>query len=49
MSRKARQISITKIYHVILRGNDKQDIFYEDQDYIKFLKIIQTVQKKIFI
>ena len=46
MSRKARQISITKIYHVILRGNDKQDIFYEDQDYIKFLKIIQTIQKK---
>lgn len=46
ISRNPRQTSLTKIYHVILRGNDKQDIFYENQDYLKFLKIIQTIQKK---
>ena len=36
MPRSARQISNTKVYHIILRGNDKQDIFYDKQDYEKF-------------
>ena len=36
MPRSARQISNTKVYHIILRGNDKQDIFYDEQDYEKF-------------
>ena len=46
MPRKARKISNTKVYHVILRGNDKQDIFFEDQDYKKFIKeIINTKER----
>ena len=36
MPRVAREISKTKVYHIILRGNDKQDIFYDEQDYEKF-------------
>lgn len=46
MPRMARQKSSTKVYHIILRGNAKQDIFLEKQDYIKFLKeICQTKEK----
>ena len=46
MPRAARKISSTKVYHVILRGNDKQDIFLEEQDYNKFIKeIVKTKEK----
>lgn len=44
--RSARKISNTKVYHIILRGNDRQDIFLEEQDYRKFIKeIIDTKEK----
>ncbi len=46
MPRSARQISNTKVYHIILRGNDKQDIFYDEQDYKKFIKEIQETKEK---
>lgn len=46
MPRKAREVSDTKIYHVILRGNDKQDIFFEEQDYKKFIKEILNTKEK---
>ena len=46
MPRVARTISNTKVYHTILRGNDKQDIFYDEQDYKKFLKEIINVKEK---
>ncbi len=40
MPRMARQKSSTKVYHVILRGNAKQDIFLDQQDFSKFMKEI---------
>ena len=46
MPRSARQISNTKVYHIILRGNDKQDIFYDKQDYRKFIKEIKETKEK---
>lgn len=46
MPRKARQKSNTKVYHVILRGNAKQDIFLEKQDYSKFMKEICKTKEK---
>ncbi len=46
LSRKARLKSSTKVYHVILRGNSKQDIFLEQQDYEKFLKEICVTKEK---
>lgn len=46
MPRKARQKSSTKVYHVILRGNAKQDIFLDKQDYHKFLKEIYSTKEK---
>lgn len=46
MPRMARQKSITKVYHIILRGNAKQDIFFDRQDYRKFLKEIYKTKEK---
>lgn len=46
MPRINRQISDTRVYHVILRGIDKQDIFLEEMDYKVLLKILKELQKK---
>lgn len=46
LPRIARKISSTKVYHIILRGNDRQDIFWDEQDYHKFLKIIKSLKEK---
>lgn len=46
MPRMARQKSSTKVYHIILRGNAKQDIFLEEQDYNKFIKEICYTKEK---
>ena len=46
MPRKARKFSNTKVYHIILRGNDKQDIFFEEQDYNKFIKEVKNTKEK---
>ena len=46
MPRTSRKISSTGIYHCILRGIDKQDIFLENMDRIKFTnEIIKTKEK----
>ncbi len=41
MPRKAREISGTGIYHVMLRGINHQYIFEERSDYWKFLKLLR--------
>ncbi len=41
MPRKARVKSVTGIYHVILRGTDRQQIFADDEDYVNMLEIIK--------
>ena len=46
MPRKARKTSNTKTYHIIIRGNDKQDIFFDKQDYNKFIKEIKRTKEK---
>lgn len=46
MPRQARIISETGMYHVILRGINKQDIFFDNQDRYKFINgIIETKEK----
>lgn len=45
MPRLARVKSITKIYHIMLRGIDKRDIFIEDEDRFKFLDNINNAKK----
>ena len=46
MPRKPRDYSISDVYHIIFRGNDKQDIFFDDQDRYVFLDRIKETQKK---
>lgn len=46
MPRTTRAKSSTKVYHIILRGNAKQDIFLDKQDYSKFMKEICNTKEK---
>ena len=46
MPRKGRERSETGIYHVMLRGINRQDIFEEPDDYWAFIKILSTVQTR---
>lgn len=41
MSRKPRLHYPGALYHVILRGNSRQDIFFEDQDRYRFFLLVQ--------
>lgn len=41
MPRKARQKAESGIYHVMLRGIDRQLIFEDPEDYLRFLDIVQ--------
>ena len=47
MTRQRREISNSKVYHVIVKGIDDQDIFYDDQDRRYFLKQILNLKKEI--
>lgn len=40
MPRQARTISSTNVYHAILRGVNKQQVFEDDEDYIRFLNVL---------
>ncbi len=40
MARSSRQKSSTDIYHVILRGINRQQIFYDEEDYDYFIHLL---------
>lgn len=46
MPRISRQYSNTKVYHIIVRGIDKQDIFLVDKAKNKFFKILRETKEK---
>lgn len=46
MARKQRIHFPGALYHVILRGNAQQDIFFEDGDRYRFYLILQTIVEK---
>lgn len=41
MPRKKRQLSSSNIYHVVIKGLDRQIIFEEKKDYIKYLDLLE--------
>ena len=41
MPRQARTMSSSGIYHIMLRGINQQQIFEDEQDYKRFLKILE--------
>lgn len=47
MPRRARERSRSGIYHVMLRGANKQEIFHDDEDCLKFLDTILKYKMKI--
>lgn len=49
MSRKARVPSKTGVYHIMLRGVNKQEIFHDDEDCMRFLETIQRYKEKMGI
>lgn len=46
MPRHARQKSKSGIYHIILRGANRQGIFHDDEDKLKFLEILDRYKRK---
>ncbi|MBB2482291.1 transposase [Bacillus sp. APMAM] len=46
MPRKGRVISNTGIYHIIWRGANRQEIFHDEEDWIKFLDILKKYKMK---
>ena len=44
MARQARILSETGMYHIMLRGLNKQCIFSDDKDYMKFIEILSSVK-----
>ena len=49
MPRRPRELSSTGLYHIIIRGNDRNDIFYDNQDRYVFLKILEETKEKFKI
>lgn len=46
MPRHARIVIPGYLYHITQRGNYKQNIFEEDQDWVIYLKLVQEYSKK---
>ena len=40
MARRAREISGTGIYHVMMRGINRQNIFEDDEDFTRFVELL---------
>lgn len=47
MGRQAREYSESKIYHIMFRGVNYQDLFEEGQDYKKMLDILYRVKSEM--
>ena len=46
MPRQVRRKSRSNVYHCMLRGINKQDIFFEEKDYLEFQNIIRKSKNK---
>ena len=47
MPRRKRRESGTEVYHIIIRGNNKEKIFERDTDKISFTQILKKKMKHI--
>lgn len=46
MARQARVVSVTGVYHIMMRGINRQRIFEDNQDEQKFLELLRQYQKR---
>lgn len=49
MARKPRVFTDTQIYHIILRGNNQQNLFYSDKDYTFFISKLSKYARELNI
>lgn len=47
MPRKSRKKSSTNVYHVVIRGADRQNIFEESRDYQKYIYYLQYYKENL--
>jgi putative transposase len=47
MARKRRLEVEGGLYHLIVRGNDRQDIFHSHEDRVRFLGLLEAVKEKL--
>lgn len=47
MPRDKRKVSRTRIYHVIVKGADRQLLFEETKDYVKYLEILENYKDEL--
>jgi len=45
MPRQGRQLSESKIYHVMIRGNERKDIFLDKEDKLRFIDTLREKNK----
>jgi len=45
MPRRAREESESGIYHIILRGANRQEIFHDEEDNLRFLETLEKYKK----
>ena len=48
MPRQPRKQSCSSVYHCMLRGINKQDIFFDKKDYLEFQSIIKKTKEAFF-
>ena len=46
MPRSARLIPDAGVFHIITRGNNREDVFHEDDDFPKYLDLLAAIQKE---
>lgn len=46
MPRQSRESSPTSIYHVMIRGNERKNLFLDDEDRTKFLEILDEKKQR---
>jgi REP element-mobilizing transposase RayT len=46
MPRYPRKLSKSGIYHLMMRGNNRQTVFWDDGDCIKFMQILEHYKKQ---
>ena len=46
MPRHAREQSVTGIYHVMLRGVNRQSIFEDDEDNVRFISLLRDLVER---
>ena len=46
MPRESRKRSSSGIYHIMLRGINRQQIFEDDEDYIRYLKTLEKYREE---